>query len=145
VGALANLLGRWTLEGVFGHELSAVGGGLEGLAIGAAAGLGYGLATPRPGGGMATPHGRERLLAAAATGVWCSLAAMALARVGGRLGGASLDFVARQFRGSQIGLAPIAHLLGERELGPLTRTILSAYEGLLFGFGLALGLTRRPR
>ena len=27
----------------------------------------------------------------------------------------------------------------------LTRTVLAAYEGLLFGFGLILGLTRRLR
>ena len=30
-------------------------------------------------------------------------------------------------------------------MGPLTRTVLAAYEGLLFGVGLILGLTRRIR
>ena len=30
-------------------------------------------------------------------------------------------------------------------MGPVTRAVLAAYEGLLFGFGLILGLTRRPR
>jgi len=145
IGATAHLLGRWTLEGLFGHELSAVGGGLEGVGLGAAAGLGYALSTPRPGGGMATPRGRARLYAAVATGASCALAAVGITLLGGHLGGVSLDFMAKSFQGSKVGLAPLAHLLGEEDLGPLTRTLLSAYEGGLFGFGLSLGLTRRPR
>ena len=44
VGSLAHLVGRWTLEGLFGGDLSAVGGGVEGMGLGAAAGLG----TPWP-------------------------------------------------------------------------------------------------
>ncbi len=144
IGALAHLVGRWTLEGMFGHDLSPVGGGLEGIAIGGAAGLGYALSTPRPGGGMATPHGRARLAAAAATGVACAAAGVALSAFGGHLVTASLNLIARTFEGSQVGVAPVARLLGERELGPLTRTVLSAYEGFFFGFGLALGLTHRP-
>ena len=53
--------------------------------------------------------------------------------------------MARAFQGSQWGLAPVARLLGEKELGPVTRAVVGAYEGLLFGFGLIAGLTRRPR
>jgi hypothetical protein len=53
--------------------------------------------------------------------------------------------VARSFSGSQVGLAPLARMLGEPELGPLSRAVIGAYEGAFFGFGLALGLTRRPR
>jgi hypothetical protein len=53
--------------------------------------------------------------------------------------------MARAFQGSQVGLNPLARLVGEREMGPLTRTVMAAYEGLLFGFGLILGLTRRLR
>ena len=144
VGALAHLCGRWTLEGLFGHPLSAVGGGVEGLAIGGSAGLGYALSTPRPSGGMATPRGRARLQAALVTGLCCALGAVLLTAAGGHLGGVSLDHLARSFQGSQAGLLPLARLLGENELGPVTRTVLSVCEGLLFGFGLVLGLTRRP-
>jgi hypothetical protein len=144
IGALAHLLGRWTLEGLFGHELSAIGGGFEGLAIGAAAGMGYALSTPRAGGGMAAPRGAARLRVAVLTGICCALACIAVTWAGGNLGGVSLDFLARSFQGSQVGLAPLAHLLGETQPGWTTRTTLAAYEGLLFGFGLALGLTRRP-
>jgi hypothetical protein len=39
----------------------------------------------------------------------------------------------------------VARLLWETGLGPLTRAVLGAYEGAFFGFGLALGFTRRPR
>jgi hypothetical protein len=44
-----------------------------------------------------------------------------------------------------VGLEPLARLLGEAEPGLLTRTVISGGEGFLFGFGLLLGLTRRPR
>jgi len=144
VGSAAHTLGRWTLEGVFGHDLSAVGGGFEGLVIGAAAGLGYALSTPRARG-MAAPTGRGRIRVVLVTAVCCCLACVVLSRSGGRLGGASLDVMARSFQGSQVGLAPLAHLLGETDLGPRTRTMFAAYEGLLFGAGVAFGLTRRPR
>jgi len=145
IGAAAHHIGRWTLEGVFGQVLGAVGGGFEGLLLGAAAGLGYALSTPRPGGGMATPHGRARLAAAAATGLACAVAGFLLPALGGQLAGSSLNNVARSFQGSKVGLAPLARLLGEPDPGPVTRSVIGAGEGLLFGFGLALGLTRRPR
>jgi hypothetical protein len=74
VGAIAHWIGRWTREGVFGRDMASVGGGLEGLGLGAA-----------------------------------------------------------------------ARLLGEADPGPTTRAAVGAYQGFLFGAGLALGLTRRPR
>jgi DNA-binding winged helix-turn-helix (wHTH) protein len=144
VGALSNLVGRWLLEGLFGRDLSAVGGGLEGLGIGAAAGLGYALATPRREGGMATARGGERLRTAAITALSCAAAAVVITALGGHLAGTSLNFLARSFQGSQVGLAPLARMLGEPELGRLTRAVIGAGEGAFFGFGLALGLTRRP-
>ena len=139
IGTLAHALARWTLKGVFGHDLFALGGGLEGLSIGAAAGLGYALSAPRPRGGMASPRGRARFGAAAGTAVACAIAAVALTRAGGRLGGVSLDAVARSFEASQAGLAPLSRLFGESGLGPLTRGFLAAYEG-----GLLLRAGSRP-
>lgn len=94
---------------------------------------------------MATPRGAERLRVAAVTGLSCAVAALAITALGGRLAGTSLNVVARSFQGSQVGLAPLARMLGEPEMGPLSRGVIGAYEGALFGFGLALGLTRRPR
>jgi len=145
VGGLAGLVGRWTLEGLFGHVLPPVGGALEGLGLGAAAGLGYALATPRPEGGMAAPRGIDRLRVALVTGLACAFAAVVMTALGADFAGVSLNAVARSFHGSQVQLAPLARLLGEPEIGDLTRGVLAAWEGMFFGAGLAWGLTRRPR
>jgi hypothetical protein len=145
VGSLAHVSARALLEGLFGRDLSPVGGGFEGLVIGAGAGLGYALATPRASGGMAALKGLPQLAAAACTGACCALASLLLTWNGSLLGGVSLDYVAHSFPGSEVGLAPLAHLLGEQQAGPATRTVLALWEGLMFGLGLVLGLTRRPR
>ena len=106
---------------------------------------GYALATPRREGGMATPRGLVRLGSAALAGVCCAAAAGLLAQSGSFLGAMSLDFMARSFPGSDLGLEPVARLLGEARPGRWTSTVISAWEGLMFGFGLILGLTHRPR
>jgi hypothetical protein len=36
-------------------------------------------------------------------------------------------------------------LLGEGNLRPFTRTIVSGFEGFMLGAGIAYGLTYRPR
>ena len=143
VGGLAHVLGGWTIEGLFGRSLPRVGGGLEGLAIGAAVGLGYWLSAPPPQGAGLAPG--PRLRAALVAAVFGSAAGIALAALGGQLAGTSLNAMARLFQGSQVGLAPLARLVGEPDLGPLTRTLLGAYEGAWFGAGAVLGFTRRPR
>jgi hypothetical protein len=94
---------------------------------------------------MATPRGLARLRSGLVTGLCCAAAGMGVTWAGLNLSGASLNLMARAFHGSHVSLAPLARLFGEPDLGPLTRTVLSACEGLLFGCGLALGLTRRPR
>lgn len=145
VGASAHLIGSWTAQGLFGRDLSPLGGGFEGLLVGGAAGLGYAASTPRREGGMATPRGGERLRVALVTGIASALAALSLAAIGGHLGAMSIDFMARSFPGSQMTLDPLARMLGEPTPGIVTRLAISAGEGLFFGFGLAWGLTRRPR
>jgi DNA-binding winged helix-turn-helix (wHTH) protein len=145
VGAGAHLVALWMIQGLFGRDLSPIAGGFEGLVLGGAAGFGYALTTPRAEGGMAAPHGRERALAVLVTGLCCATAAVILAATGSYLGAMSLDFMAHAFPGSQVGLAPLSRLLGESEPGLLTQLVISGGEGLLFGSGLVLGLTRRPR
>ena len=49
------------------------------------------------------------------------------------------------FPGSDVGLDPLMRLFGETHPATVTRAVVSGWEGLLFGFGLVLGLTRRPR
>jgi DNA-binding winged helix-turn-helix (wHTH) protein len=153
-GALAGLLTGWlahhgarlVLTGLFGRDIPAMGGPIEGLIIGAAAGIGYGIATRSlPHGGMAAPRGGARWRVAAITGVGSAIGAVALTLAGRHLVGASLDLMANAFAGSQVGLEPLARLLGEEHLAPMTRMVVGAFEGLLFGTGLAFGLTTRPR
>ena len=65
------------LVGVFGRVISPIGGAVEGLVLGGAAGLGYALSTaPLPGGGLAGPRGRARARTALLTGAACAVAAM---------------------------------------------------------------------
>jgi hypothetical protein len=145
VGAAAHLVGRWTVQGLFGRDLQPVGGGFEGLVVGGAVGLGYALATPRSEGGMATPRGAHRFEVALATGLFGMAAAATLAATGSYLGAMSLDFLAHAYPGSQVSFDPLARLLGEAAPGMRTRVLIGGGEGLFFGFGLAYGLTRRPR
>jgi hypothetical protein len=145
-GWLAHHLARSLLGGVFGRDVAALAGGFEGLVVGAAVGAGYALATRRLlQGGMAAPRGRARWRVAVTTGAVTAAAGMVLALIGRHLVGSSLDLMADTFAGSQVGLDPLARLLGEDSLRPITRTLVSGFESLMFGSGLAFGLTRRPR
>jgi hypothetical protein len=77
-------------------------------------------------------------------GLLCAAATSALAYTGSFLGAMSLDLLGESFPHSQVSLAPLARLLGEESPGPLSRLLVSAWEGLAFGAGTTLGLTRRP-
>jgi DNA-binding winged helix-turn-helix (wHTH) protein len=142
-GSAAQWLGRWSLAALVGVNID-TGGGLEGLAIGGAAGLGYSLATSHAEGGLAAPRGRQRLRATGVTAAACGLAALALALAGRPLVGGTLHVIAQASAGSQALLTPLGRLIGEPGFGPLTAALIATGEGALFGAGLALGLTRRP-
>ena len=144
VGIAAQWLSRWTLAALVGVHLE-VGGGVEGLAIGAAAGLGYAAATALAEGGLAAPRGWRRAATAVVVGLACAAATLALALAGRALVGGTVHLIAEASQGSQVVLTPVGRLLGEPEFGPVSAAVLGTGEGLLFGVGLALGLTRRPR
>lgn len=144
VGSAVQWLGRWSLAALVGVH-AAIGGGLEGLVIGGAAGLGYALATSQmDGGGLAAPRGRRRLRVAALTEAACGAGALALAAAGRPLVGGTIHAVAQLSQGSQAALTPLGRLIGEPDFGPITRAVIGMGEGAVFGAGLALGLTRRP-
>ena len=145
VGAVAHRVAVGLLEALFGLDGLATGGGLEGLVLGAAAGLGFGITTRRISGGLAAPRGRARAGTVAATALACALAAAGVSAAGGRLGATSLDAIVGRFAASRVELARLGRPFGEEGLGPRARTALGFGEGLLFGAGLAVGLTRRPR
>ena len=144
VGVAVQWLGRWSLAGVVGLDVD-TGGGIEGLVIGAAAGLAFAVITRRSNGGLAAPRGRRRLQAAVVTGAFCGLAALAIAAQGRPLVGGTVHEIARAAEGSQVSLAPLGRLLGEPDFGPFSQGVIGFWEGALFGLGLAFGLTHRPR
>jgi DNA-binding winged helix-turn-helix (wHTH) protein len=144
VGLAAEWLSRWSLAALVGVLLD-VGGGLEGVAIGAAAGLGYAASTPFAEGGLAAPRGWRRVTTAAIVGLACAAATLALALSGRALVGGTVHLIAEASQGSQVVLTPLGRLVGEPDFGPVTAAVLGLGEGLLFGAGLAFGLTRRPK
>jgi hypothetical protein len=145
VGFVSRQVASSLLDALFGVGPASVGGGFEGLCLGAAAGVGYGLATRRMVDGAPAPRGRARLLTVAATALASGLAGALVSGSGGRLGATSLASVVDAFPATRVRLAVLGRPLGEAGFGPRTRGALGFGEGLLFGAGLAAGLTRRPR
>jgi len=143
VGVAVQWLARWSLLAIVGVQVE-TGGGVEGLIIGASAGLGYAIGTSHVDGGLAAPRGGQRLRAAALTALLCGVGALSLTLAGRPLVGGTLHNIAREARGSQITLTPLARLIGEPDFGPVSQRLIGTGEGAVFGFGLALGLTRRP-
>ena len=142
VGLGAELLTRWTLSSILGLYLD-IGGGLEGLAIGGAAGLAYAATTARTEFGLAAPRGRDRRRVIVACSLACGVAALILALNDRTLVAGTLHAIAGLGVRSQPLLNPLAMLIGEPNFGPVTRALLGTSEGALFGLGLSAGLTRR--
>lgn len=144
-GAIAHAAVSVVFGSVVGRPPAALGGPLEGLIIGLAAGVGYGWATPTPrGGGMATPRGTARFVTALVTALCCAIGGAVLSGMGAKTVSATLDTVGETYTGSRVGLEPLAGVIGEQQHRPITRSLVGGFEGLLFGFGLAFGLTYRP-
>lgn len=148
-GALAGWIGRFLvlsmLDALFGVGL-AMGGPFEGLVVGAAVGAGYALATASvAGGAMAAPRGAARLRAAALVAGTCAVAALALGARGRPMVGGLVNTLAQATRQSQLSFRPLARAIGEPEFGPITSAAIGVVEGAAFGFGLTIGLARRPR
>jgi DNA-binding winged helix-turn-helix (wHTH) protein len=142
VGGATQLLASWTLGVMFGLAVP-VGGGVQGLVLGAGVGLGYAIATRNVPSGLAAPRGHRRAALALTTMLAAALAALALALAGLPLAGGTVHAIAQATAGSRLALTPIGQLVGEPGFGPVTRALIAMGEGGLFGCGLALGLTRR--
>jgi hypothetical protein len=136
VGIAVQWLMRWSLAAVVGLNLP-IGGAVEGLVIGAAAGAGYAIARRL---GFAVP---SRVGRAAVVAAFCAAPAVALTLVGRPLVGGTLHLIAREARGSQISLAPLGQLVGEPGFGPVSQALIAAWEGGIFGFGVGIALLRR--
>lgn len=142
VGTAVQWLARWSLALLAARPV-AVGGGIEGLALGAAAGLGYALTTHEAAGGFAAPRGTARVRSVMAVSMVCGLAGLALALLGHQLVGGTLHTMATGPDGTSSLLSPLGHVIGEPDFGPATAALVSVGEAACFGAGLAAGLTRR--
>lgn len=142
VGSIVQWLGRAMLATLTGLHVD-IGGGPDGLVIGAAAGLGYALATRRAVGGLAAPRGSRRVATGLVTALLCGSAALLLTIADRPLVGGTLHLIGRAAEGAQVSLAPLGRLVGEPDFGPVTRAVLGFGEAALFGFGLSIGLTKR--
>ncbi len=136
MGLAVQWLMRWSLFAVVGLNLP-IGGAVEGLVIGAAAGVGYGIA------GRLGPAAQSRVYQAAVVAAFCAAGALALAWAGRPLVGGTLHLIAREARGSQISLTPLGPLVGEPGFGPVSQALIAAWEGGFFGFGVGVALLRR--
>ncbi|MBA3886264.1 MAG: transcriptional regulator [Acidobacteria bacterium] len=143
VGTAVQWLARWGLAALLGLDLE-VGGALEGVTIGGAAGAGYAIATRTSEALMAAPRGRSRLRPAFIVAVLCGLAGLALALAGRPLVGGTIHAIAGAAEGSRATLAPLGRLIGERDFGPVSSALLAFGEAATFGLGLGYGLMRRP-
>lgn len=144
VGAAVQWLTHWALAALVGLDV-AVGGGLEGVAIGGAAGLAFAVATRRTADGLVAPRVRQHWQAAVIMAAACGLAGLALTAAERPLVAGTIQAIADAAEGSRADLTPLGRLIGEPDLGPLSRAILGFGEPATFGFGLAWGLMRRPR
>jgi DNA-binding winged helix-turn-helix (wHTH) protein len=142
VGAVVEWLARWGLDSLVGIDVY-VGGGLEGVIIGAAAGLAFAIATLSTEDGVSIPRAGKRLRAALITAGCCGIAGVALTLAGRPLAGGTIHAIASAAHGSRATLAPLGRLIGEPDFGPVSGAILAFGEGGVFGLGLALGLLRR--
>jgi len=136
IGMAVQWLMRWSLAAVVGLNLP-IGGAVEGLVIGAAAGVGYAIAR-RLG-----PAARSRIHRAAVVAAFCAAGALALTWAGRPLVGGTLHVIAREARGSQISLTPLGRLIGEPGFGPVSQALIAAWEGGIFGLGVGIALLRR--
>jgi DNA-binding winged helix-turn-helix (wHTH) protein len=143
-GAIVEGLARMTLAALVGMDVD-TGGALDGLVVGATAGIGYAFATSRVEGGLAAPRGRGRVRVAALTALTCGLGALALSAAGRPLVGGTIHAIAQASQGSQAALTPLGRIIGEPDFGPITRALIGMGEGIFFGAGLSFGLTSRVR
>jgi DNA-binding winged helix-turn-helix (wHTH) protein len=143
VGTAIEWLGRWSLDVLVGIQ-APIGGALEGLIIGGAAGLGYGAMTRSRHEGLPAPRGTRRIRLAIGTAAACAAAALVLSLANVPLVGGTIHGIAQASAGAQVVLTPLGHLIGEPGFGRATAALIGTGEGAAFGLGLALGLARRP-
>lgn len=133
IGGSVKLLGLDAFSLLYGIAPETMTGGMEGVVIGAAVGLGL---------WFARESGPVRLWPAALIGL---VIGVAIPAFGGKLLGGSLFAVAQMFPQSQFRPDEIGGLVGENGFGPVSAMASGALESLLFVLGVvwAMSLARR--
>jgi DNA-binding winged helix-turn-helix (wHTH) protein len=121
VGGGVKLLGLDAFNLLLGRSPGDITGAGEGLAIGAAVGLGAWLTS--------RCSVRRSVVQAALIG---AAAGVAIIVLGGRLMAGSLALLAQQFPNSRLRLDQLGGLFGETDFGPLSEIVTGALEGALF-------------
>lgn len=122
VGAFGKLLGHDAFTLLVGRSPGDITGGLEGVLVGAAVGIGAWLA-------LRSDSLCRGIAFSAAVG---AVAGVLIFLFGGRLMFGSLELLAEAFPNSRLRLNPIAHLFGEARFGPATSLGTTTLEAALF-------------
>ena len=133
VGALTKLLGIDAFNLLFGQSPGDITGAMEGLVLGAAAGLGAWLSARQ----SVAPRLRRGMILSTVTG---AIAGAVIPLLGGRLMGGSLALLATSFPNSRLRLDQIGGLFGEAGFGPASQAVTGALEGGLFAACLVGGM-----
>ncbi|MFN7917050.1 MAG: transcriptional regulator [Vicinamibacterales bacterium] len=141
IGLAIQLESRWLLQ-LLVNAAPPIGGGVDGFVLGAATAAGYALATSRMTDGSPAPRGRARARVALVTAACAGAGALLLAATGRPLVGGTVHLIARAIGGHEL-FGPLGALIGEPDFGVVTAALIASGEGLIFGLGVALGLTRR--
>jgi len=123
VGAFAKLLGLDAFNLLLGRSPGDITGGLEGLILGGAVGLGAWF------GARANWSVRRRIAIAGLVGM---IGGALITLLGGTLMGGSLELLSTSFPDSRLRLDQIGALLGEHGFGPISQLVTGALEGGLF-------------
>jgi hypothetical protein len=132
IGGILHLLGVDTFLALFGQKLSNIAGAYEGALVGLGLSLGAAAGNRYRNYSFWIPV----LLAACGS----MIAAILLTFIEGNLFSASIESIARSFANTQVKFDALAKLFGEANFGLVSRLILGAFEGFLFGGLTILGI-----
>ena len=130
VGAAVKLLGIDAFSVLLGKAPIGIAGGLEGMVLGGAIGIGSHLS-------IARVRSWPSISGAALMG---SLAGAILPLMGGKLMGASLDALNEAFPESPLNIDSLGRWFGEDHFGLVSQTVFGTFEGFLLGAGITFAI-----
>jgi DNA-binding winged helix-turn-helix (wHTH) protein len=132
MGGLINILGVDILRTLFGQHLTGITGALEGAVIGLGLALGAAMAE--------TFYPKKDVVQILGAALGSMIGAILLTLIEGNLFSGSIEVIAQAFSDSKIHLDTLASIFGEKRFGLISRIILGAMEGFVFGGFLMTGI-----